>query len=859
MYRYKKIVYLRIVTRTKTVYFMNKLLIHRSSFVISSIFQRILFVFITTILCWTTTVHAQELVASRVSTTNYYTFELPAEKNITAELEKLTPQAWKNHPDYGVLPRYAPCHNCVELIHKRTDSTRYFIENGTEGNKFYLQSGDETMHFRDTDGYIREQIHLMFPTSTPHVFRSMLQPEPLEIDIPQQQVTIYRQDGTPLSFNKNLELWALTFDGQKKRIATASWQNGYTAGANGVRVKNVFPNIDLEINNQTTGIKTNFVVKTNENQWQQYRYIFIKDDFFSGTATSCNFFGSPNDEQLYASDARVYDASNQPLGTIQKGVVYDAQQEIQRDVFYEWNNGFNIYVQTDIFNDPQVKYPITIDPTVQTTASAFASSHPGSKYASTCWDPNEYCSQNLTVTFPANATFTDVLISGGFAASWSSACLRTQGAMRYLTNGCISPINSTTGNPGFWNCSESYTPEIGYIYICWHHPDSINSFIGHLNTCLPAPACTTQTQVFSKQLFRCAGPNNGCSNCIEAYSPFTVTIVGETLALPSISINGGSGSTTICSGDTLVLKPNDDFGVPPYSYAWTPNGETTDSIIVSSDISTIYSLSVTDACGNTLSISQQITVIKITHDTLKQVICQSSLPYTWQGHTVTTTGQHELVDTTTVAGCHSTKTLLLTVYPDSTSYNVTICDDALPYVWESHTVTTQGEHTLINPVVIEGCPTTATMNLTVDPVMRLHIDSALCTTDFPFVWQGQSVFELGSYILHDTTVAANGCDSITSLYLFLQCDIEPPNIITLSSKQGNDVWFIEDGGFASFHCEISDRWGNIIYELNDVSEKWKGENKQGKQVTEGVYFYLVKVSYKDGRDISKHGFIHVSN
>jgi len=813
------------------------------------------FVFTVAMLLGTLTLYAQQMVATSTNRANYYTFELPAEKIITAELDKLTPPEWKAHPDYGVLPHYAPCHNCVELIHKRTDSTRYFIENNTDGKKIYLQSGDNTMHFRDQNGHVREQIHLMFPTQTPHVFRSMLQPEPLEIDIPQQQVAIYREDGKKLTFNKNLELWAITSNDQKIRLAVASWKNGYTAGANGVRINNVFPDIDLEVNNQIGGVKTNFVVKNNAGQWQQYRYIFIKDELFSGLATHCDFVGQPNADQLYVGDAHLYDAFDKRIGTVEKGLVYDARQYAQRDVFYEWDKGFNVYVKTDIFSDPHVTYPITIDPTVTITSTLPLSSLGGSKYDAICWNPDEYCAYPLNVNFPPNVSFTDVKVLGGFSAPYLgySYCPFNSGAMRIVTNNCISPLNPDPSTPKFWKCTGDST-----LFNACHFVGPDNSIYDELKDCLPSPACTTQTQIFDFRLFRCKQDAVACwGDCIKAYEPFIITIVGETLELTALNIDDGTTSSTICKGDTIVLKPNDQFGVPPYAYTWTPGGETTDSIIVSPQALTIYTITITDACNNTKSASQMITVVPIKHDTTQLTICEKNLPFAWNAHTITEPGDYFFSDTTTTAGCHSTENLILTVHPANTVINTTICSDLLPYKWEKHTINSVGQHTLYDTVKLDMCSSVATHYLTVDPVIRLNIDSVVCVTEFPFVWMGQEVHEMGSYVLTDTNVASNGCDSLTSLYLIIQCDIFPPNVLSFSSELGNNEWFVEEGGFAEFRCAIVNRWGRIVYELSDAKQRWRGEDKNGNRVSEGVYFYMITAKYKDGREVVKHGTIHV--
>ena len=58
------------------------------------------------------------------------------------------------------------------------------------------------------------------------------------------------------------------------------------------------------------------------------------------------------------------------------------------------------------------------------------------------------------------------------------------------------------------------------------------------------------------------------------------------------------------------------------------------------------------------------------------------------------------------------------------------------------------------------------------------------------------------------------------------CDIAVPNIITLSSLNGNNIFFIEYEGVKTFECTILNRWGNLIYEYTDPAGGWDGKNQR---------------------------------
>ncbi|MCO4813698.1 MAG: gliding motility-associated C-terminal domain-containing protein, partial [Flavobacteriales bacterium] len=55
---------------------------------------------------------------------------------------------------------------------------------------------------------------------------------------------------------------------------------------------------------------------------------------------------------------------------------------------------------------------------------------------------------------------------------------------------------------------------------------------------------------------------------------------------------------------------------------------------------------------------------------------------------------------------------------------------------------------------------------------------------------------------------------------------------------------------------ILNRWGNVVYESDDLTKKWNGKSQSGIDVIEGVYFYKIEyvlnATYKP-----KSGFVSV--
>lgn len=118
-----------------------------------------------------------------------------------------------------------------------------------------------------------------------------------------------------------------------------------------------------------------------------------------------------------------------------------------------------------------------------------------------------------------------------------------------------------------------------------------------------------------------------------------------------------------------------------------------------------------------------------------------------------------------------------------------------------------------------------------------------------------TITEPGNYIATVSNECYSYSDTATIEYYL--CDIQAPNVISLSSQAGNNVWFVNSEGIADFNCVILNRWGNVVYEYNDVNGYWDGRNKSGEVVADGVYSYIIKAKLIGGDELTKHGFVTV--
>lgn len=173
-----------------------------------------------------------------------------------------------------------------------------------------------------------------------------------------------------------------------------------------------------------------------------------------------------------------------------------------------------------------------------------------------------------------------------------------------------------------------------------------------------------------------------------------------------------------------------------------------------------------------------------------------------------------------------------------------------------------------------GTAINSTINFKQDPFVEIN-DTVLCQGSTA-VLMCSTYPQNNSYTWNDGTTgssiqavagtnyqvtAANECGTYSdSLRVGSKiCDINAPNIIVLSSTNGNNKFYLDYDGVKEFHISIVNRWGNKITEYTDPSDAWDGTNMNGDFVTEGIYFYKIDATFDNNEKVTKQGFIQVYN
>ena len=311
---------------------------------------------------------------------------------------------------------------------------------------------------------------------------------------------------------------------------------------------------------------------------------------------------------------------------------------------------------------------------------------------------------------------------------------------------------------------------------------------------------------------------------------------------------GGTWTYTTPSGGTLNFLPSNTSANP--SITATASGT--------------YQLTYTDnVCNHTASTSIQLyTLPSIDVDTLA---CNYN--YNITGTSSSLGGNWSAVDTCLhFSNAASDNPQITTDYAGiyTISYTDIACSQTLtaqiefpPYLYTQvlDTNICNGTTFSLDPLKVNSA-IDSTMN-NVWTLQANYVPTQLGIWNIPNATTPLIVSQPGNYIY----TLSNECYSVsdTSTIGFKPCDIIAPNIISLSSTVGNNLFFVQYSGLESFQCTILNRWGNVIYEYSDPASYWDGKTKGGDVVSEGTYFYRIDAKFEGAEPIVKHGFVEVKH
>ena len=295
-----------------------------------------------------------------------------------------------------------------------------------------------------------------------------------------------------------------------------------------------------------------------------------------------------------------------------------------------------------------------------------------------------------------------------------------------------------------------------------------------------------------------------------------------------------------------------------------------------------YTHTLTNAVGCDSIETLYLTVTPTSTTTINQTIC-SGTTITFQGQVLSTTGTYQYT-LTNAGGCDSFLIFNLTVTPPVfTPISHTICTGDT-FGHDGHTYTTAGIYNDTLHTIVGGCDSIIVLTLTTKPrpvagfvIQPLgervelgtisvtdhstHTDSVLWQLNTVFVdlstHHGLPIYEPGNYCIKLTAISDAGCSDTSTQCIYVYQDaFYIPNAFTPNSDGHND--YLEIYGTKESMKYVSmtvfNRWGERVFESNDVDFQWDGTFKGEKQEP-GVYVYTLEITYRNGNVIHNKGAI----
>lgn len=346
------------------------------------------------------------------------------------------------------------------------------------------------------------------------------------------------------------------------------------------------------------------------------------------------------------------------------------------------------------------------------------------------------------------------------------------------------------------------------------------------------------------------------------------TIVVNSIVRPTASVSGGG---TICEGQSFSIPLSLEFtGTPPYYFDYS-DGTSTFSDTAFFDNQTInastvgqYSLlSVNDAnCSGSVDGSATILSYTLPRTTISggDVICP--------GDSVEVT---------------------LNVESDALPYNMLLNNGDYNRLYSSINeniltfyLTEPSTYYVDRVIDSRGCYSVDNQgNVSIslkeykNPDIITSLDTVICAVDEPFqlealtpggLWRGKGLGFDNYYYPADAYIGTNwiyysfptNCNETDSIAIEVGCDLSifVPNGFTPNGDDENELFSVSGNNVISFEMSIYDRWGELMFKMNDINATWDG-TFNGKVVPTGTYSYVFNAYGKDAQFVKKSGVINL--
>lgn len=117
---------------------------------------------------------------------------------------------------------------------------------------------------------------------------------------------------------------------------------------------------------------------------------------------------------------------------------------------------------------------------------------------------------------------------------------------------------------------------------------------------------------------------------------------------------------------------------------------------------------------------------------------------------------------------------------------------------------------------------------------------------------------LDEYFASLTVITEIGCTSFRAHEVERPITLFIPNAFTPDNDGINDAWILFGDGLVNFDIKVFDRWGEIVWQTNDLEDRWVGNHQNGDYyVPNGVYSWIVEMRGVNTDAITRTGHVSV--
>jgi len=114
--------------------------------------------------------------------------------------------------------------------------------------------------------------------------------------------------------------------------------------------------------------------------------------------------------------------------------------------------------------------------------------------------------------------------------------------------------------------------------------------------------------------------------------------------------------------------------------------------------------------------------------------------------------------------------------------------------------------------------------------------------------------QAGTYVAYLLATNPQYCFSSYAIQIIVLAEeiyLTVPTIFSPNGDGVNDEFFVKQYGLKTLNCKIYNRWGNLVFELDQPDSKWKPDNN----VPEGTYYFIAEAEGLNKKRFKSQGYI----